>query len=76
MKESVFVAKFFNNKDEELVIDGLIDCIEAAKRSTVESNFLWEVISIFDTDDKLVAKIDFKRDMFSNGYKFKMLEIN
>ena len=75
MEESVFVVKFFNRK-EEFVIDGLIHCIETAKEFVVKSDFLWEIIFIFDTNDKLVAKLDFKRDMFSNRYSFKMLAVN
>ena len=71
MKDSIYLAKF-RYSDEVLRIDGLINCIEAAKKFVVESGVGYDTVTIFNEDsEKPVYKFTYRKDMFSNKVYWK-----
>lgn len=74
-KCSVFTATF-TRSGKSLTVDGLISCIENAKKECLNSDYDWEIVTFFNEEENkmLPTKMTFMRDMFSNGYSFAMKE--
>ena len=74
-KCSVFTATF-TRSGKSLTVDGLIGCIENAKKECLNSDYDWEIVTFFNEEENkmLPTKMTFMRDMFSNGYSFAMKE--
>ncbi|MBR4315722.1 MAG: hypothetical protein IKP65_01945 [Alphaproteobacteria bacterium] len=74
---SVFVAKFFRMAKKIESDEGLIDCIEKAKKECVNSGLDWESVTFFNKETgKMISQcLTFRKDMFSNRIYFAMKDI-
>lgn len=75
--DSVFTARFFR-MSKEIIIDGLINCIEAAKRECMHSEIDWEIVTFFyqESGKKISKSLTFRKDMFSNRVYFAMKKLS
>jgi hypothetical protein len=72
----VFAVKF-NRMDKELLIDGLLESIEVAKKECIKSNLDWEEVTFEEVENSRVFPkyLSFKKDMFSNKVNFSLIEL-
>lgn len=72
------VAVKFNRLDKELLIDGLLEAIDVAKKECMNSNLDWEEVTFEEVENsRLFPKyLSFKKDMFSNKVSFSLIELS
>lgn len=68
----MYCAKFF--KSEKVIRSSdLVQVVEDVKHYLIESGIEWDICSVYNEDTgKLIDRMEFQRDMFSNECRFKM----
>lgn len=72
-----YSAKFFRIDQKEITSDYLIDCVEQAKKFIVDSGISWEKVTIINNEtNQVVDRLEYMKDMFSNGCQWKMSSLD